>query len=62
MYVEMDNGDNSPYMAHPLIISAHVRLQSHCVVSYMEVFVFLGMILAVSGGNKSSFNWQVGLI
>ena len=25
---EMNNGNNSPYMAHPLIVSAHVSLQS----------------------------------
>ena len=51
MYVEMDNGNNS-YMAHPLIISAHVSLQSPlCGLLYRGFCGSLGMILAVSGHN-----------
>ena len=51
MYVEMDNGNNS-YMAHPLIISAHVSLQSPlCGLLYGGFCGSLGIILAVSGHN-----------
>ena len=50
MYVEMDYGDNSPFMAHPLIISAHVSLQSPLSgLFYIGFVIYLGMILPVSG-------------
>ena len=53
MYVEMDNGGQFTIdMAHPLIISAHVSLQSPlCGLLYRGFCGSLGMILAVSGHN-----------
>ena len=51
MYVEMDNRNNS-YMAHPLISSTHVSLQSSlCGLLYRGFCGSLGMILVVSGRN-----------
>ena len=47
---EMNNGDNSPYMAHPLVVSTHVSLQSP-LCGLLYIFVSLGMILVVSGHN-----------
>ena len=41
MYVEMDNGNNS-YMAHPLIISAHISLQSPLCGLLYRAFCVLG--------------------
>ena len=41
MYVEMDNGNNS-YMAHSLIISAHVSLQSPLCGLLYRAFCVLG--------------------
>ena len=51
MYVEIDNG-NISYMAHPLIISAHVSLQSPlCGLLKRGFCGSLRMILVVSGHN-----------
>ena len=49
MYVELDTSDNST-MAHPLI-NIMLHLSPYCVVFSIEVFVSLGMILAVSDHN-----------
>ena len=51
MYVEMDNRDNS-YIAHPLIISPHVSIQSPMYGLLHRGFCgSLEMILVVSGHN-----------
>ena len=42
MCVEIDNWDNSPYMAHPLIILSMLATSFQCVVSCIEVFSVLG--------------------
>ena len=43
MFVEMDNGDNSPTMAHPLIINARVSIQCLlCGLFHRGFFCVLG--------------------